>query len=217
MTRGGPQLELMRDYMRRVAEKYWRLMMAGVEIPPHLLREKLFMGCDIHSKIEIRDSVDSPWRAGGPDPFHTDTLGGGYTHTCGMLEMGRSYSQYAVLAGVRNYSDVMPLWAGRGLPSDSPDAEDWFQDGYYHSPTWFTLHEIMMIDWDAPCEDRRVTREVAGITDGGQTCEPGQGRMTTYRDMVGESFFRDVETLRAWAERQDIEPENVRVIIAFDS
>lgn len=112
----------------------------------------------------------------------------------------RSYGTFGFLAGVRNYSDVQPIVERRGFPDDaSPKTkatyEDWGCDA--HSPSWLSVEELTSFDYDRPVEDRRVTRQTSWGLDGGCTAEAGGGKMTTFREFLGEWFFKDLEKLRA--------------------
>lgn len=158
------------------------------------------MGCDIHTLIEVK--VDGKWT-----PFKEQIFVDQFEKPSMEPFDWRSYRMFGVLAGVRNYSAIPPIKVPIGLPKDfnNDDPELWIGD---HSFTWYYLKELLEFDWDKECEDRRVSMEIAP----GETCELGQGVKTTYREMVGERFFRD---LRIMKERFD--PENTRIIIGFDS
>ena len=60
------------------------------------------MGCDIHEYLEYRPNGNTTW----------------YIHRA-SVSLGRNYSVFAHLAGVRNYGEVTPIAAGRGLPVDA--------------------------------------------------------------------------------------------------
>lgn len=157
------------------------------------------MGCDIHVKLEVRDSDGITWKPAGFHPT-TDSRRDDEFWDC------RSYAMFSVLAGVRNYSAVTPLTTPRGFPSDmSLGAQIWSDWGDFHSPTYYVLSELLTFNYDAPLEDRRNLPESA------------PGRMTTYREFMTNVFFRDVERLRVWATENDIDPEDVRIIMAFDN
>lgn len=129
------------------------------------------MGCDIHLVTEVRR--DGRWhiaepfypcRACGPDGWYDE---GEACYWCGGEKRinhfsERSYGLFALLAGVRNYYEVMPLAEPRGLPGDSPAVEAhqeydgcgdrlrmdpiWLGD---HSFSWLTLGELLAHDWSA--------------------------------------------------------------------
>jgi len=147
------------------------------------------MGCDIHSWAERKTGtgfapVSDVVFSEGAAPFDW-----------------RSYGMFGFLADVRNYSAVPSIAPRRGFPLDASeevknDFEHWESDA--HSASWISVSELAAFDYDAPLEDRRIMRN----GNGGCTCEPGEGEMTTFRDFLGPSFFRDVAILqRAGADR----------------
>ena len=144
------------------------------------------MGCDIHCYAERKNGKKY-------QKIKLDVLG------------ERSYGTFGFLAGVRNYSDVAPIAERRGFPDDASSPvrgsyEGWGSDA--HSPSWLTVEELLAFDYDKPIEDRRVTRQTSWGLDGGCTAEPGGGRMTTFRDFLGDWFFKDLQKLRdAGADR----------------
>ena len=89
------------------------------------------MGCDIHLYAEGRDKETGEWL-----PLRLDE----YT--------GRDYYFFACLAGVRNYHDVVPIAANRGIPDDISfivirEFETWEDDA--HSSSWCTLEEMRKV------------------------------------------------------------------------
>lgn len=153
------------------------------------------MGCDIHSQAERR--VDGKWkRIDGFAPFDW-----------------RSYGMYGFLAGVRNYSEVTPIAEARGLPQDTDYDEDCDGCDYWlgeHSFSWLTVDELLAFNYDAEMEDRRCTREIKpNWCDGGQTCEPGEGKKMTYREFLGDGFFDDLRKLKELGAE--------RIVFGFDS
>lgn len=152
------------------------------------------MGCDIHTQVERK--VRGKWEMGN----------GKWEIIPGLVPFDwRAYGMFGFLADVRNYSAIPPIAPQRGLPDDVVDnenAENYLGD---HSYSWLSVAELLAFNYDEPVEDRRVTRN----HDGGCTAEPGGGRMTTYREFLGEAFFMYLEKLKeAGAER---------VVFGFDS
>jgi len=118
----------------------------------------------------------------------------------------QNYALFGFLANVRNYSAIPTLVPPRGLPNDvSTVVAEHFGNhaGDAHSASWFTLDELTAFDYDAPVEDRRYTKQVGPNSwNGGATCEPGSGEMTTYRKLFNQRFFSDLDAMRnAGAER----------------
>ena len=142
------------------------------------------MGCDIHAYAERRDEH------------------GGWQVVEGLsLFSARCYELYGWLADVRNYAGLPVLAQRRGVPEDASEFvrqehEDWGCDA--HSASWLDVRELLDFDYDQACEYRRVTRLMpSGIHDGGQTCEPGEGEMTTYRALFGSWYFENLLSLKA--------------------
>jgi hypothetical protein len=102
------------------------------------------MGCDIHCWAEAK-KPDGTWDV-VPGIVTRDTEPG----NPGEAVEGRNYALFALLAGVRNYDDVVPLAEPRGIPHDGSDyylkmVENWGGDGHSHS--WLTLAELLAHDW----------------------------------------------------------------------
>ena len=154
------------------------------------------MGCDIHAYVEVK-------RHGG---WNCE----GNAFDC------RNYRLFGFLAGVRNYSVVPVLAEPRGLPSDVGDvvhqkSEHWDVDGHTHS--WLLLRELADFDYDQQFEDRRTQRvRPGGVISGGETADPGGGAMTTFREFLGEWYFKELDRLRTFGE-----PDDVRVVFWFDN
>ncbi|WP_262265532.1 hypothetical protein [Microvirga yunnanensis] len=137
------------------------------------------MSSDIRSQAERR--VDRRWEV-VPDLWPFDC---------------RDYSIFGFLADVRNYSAVRPISEPRGIPRDAVD-RDWWDD--HHSCSWLSTDELLAFDYDQVIEDRRGR--------GRETVEPGEGKMMTYREFLGEGFFDDLEELKASGAE--------RIVFGFD-
>lgn len=142
------------------------------------------MGCDIHMHVEKK--LDD----------------GSYAELHGVNFLDcRSYGIFGFLADVRNYSAVTPISQPRGVPDDvsaglKADYESWGSDA--HSASWLSVEELLAFNYDAPTEDRRVMRQVGpNHWNGGCTTEPGEGRLTTYREFLGSWFMDELEALKA--------------------
>lgn len=131
-----------------------------------------------------------------------ETYGWQHTHPFDW----RSYAMFGWLADVRNYSEFKPIAKLRDL-SEAPkwlsndENGDWWDCSYGNS--WVSVSELVSYDYDAPVEDRRVTRRLpSGVLSGGCTCDEGGGEMTTMREVLGKEFFDNVEELvRIGADR----------------
>ncbi len=158
----------------------------------------MLMGCDIHTITEAKTS--DGWKAALLDKPIFDW---------------RSYRMYGFLADVRNYSEAPPIHERRDWPEDiTPEAKDLREhwDMNAHSFTYVTLTDLLVFDYTKPVEDRRVTKQIApNLWDGGATAEPGEGKMTTYRDFLDGTFFTELDRLSELGHH-----ENVRVLMFFD-
>ena len=86
------------------------------------------MGCDIHSVVEFKN--------------------GDWWDDLGEISIGRWYSLFANMAGVRNYNNnLVPVAEPRGFPKDASfeskyKYENWGSDA--HTPSWLTLDEFRL-------------------------------------------------------------------------
>lgn len=160
------------------------------------------MGCDIHIWAERKTA----------NGFET-VKGVEFSEGASAPFYWRAYGMYGFLADVRNYSDVPPIAECRGFPDDasgivSGNYRDWDLDA--HSPSWLSVAELAAFDYDRPIEDRRVGRQLApNLYSGACTAEPGEGRMTTYREFLGDAYFEDLEKLKSCGA--------TRVVFWFDN
>lgn len=196
------------------------------------------MGCDIHTIAEIKTSKGwLPLKSDG----RTSTWGTFYEEEPEYLSPfnWRSYSMFGFLADVRNYSHCTPLSEPRGLPDDSehlnspspysydtspmsgeliPENErktikSDLLDGGYHSHSFVTLSELLSFDYEQTFWDRRITKQTGPNSwNGASLAEEGEGKVITYREHLGEGFFKDLELLKSLGE-----PENIRVLFWFDN
>lgn len=151
------------------------------------------MGCEIETVAQRRDEKTGEWIdiqgdfLASPGPF-----------------FWRSYSIFAFLAGVRNYSAITPISEPRGLPSD------FCTDGYTkddggislgeHNFSWLSVDELLAFDYGKTIEDRRI--------ENGQTCESGRGEIKSLREFLGKGFFNDLIKLK--------EIDAGRIVFGFD-
>ncbi|OME55138.1 hypothetical protein [Paenibacillus odorifer] len=108
------------------------------------------MGCDIHMYVEGKRTIsgESKWVSGdyySVNPYFTDGEDGEQKYRIQPIYDSRNYRLFAVLAGVRNYSDIEPIAESKGIPSDCcPEIQEaneyWSGDGHSHS--YFTLREL---------------------------------------------------------------------------
>lgn len=141
------------------------------------------MGCDIHSIVQTRNS-DGSWST-VPSQFYDD----------------RSYGLFALLADVRNYSEVPTIHKRRGLPDDivnqleNDDEIDgvWLGD---HSFTWYTLDELLDFNYKQRFVDKREF--------GNPDC--------AIEDIIPDYYFSILEELKKLGD-----PKNTRIVMGFDN
>lgn len=138
------------------------------------------MGCDIHMHTEKLMNGSYERVTGnfcnGPDPFDW-----------------RSYSVFAFLAGVRNYSAIQPIAEPRGLP----DGSDFEMHCENHSASWLSVEELWKHDYNKVIEDRRHTVEIKpGWSSGSVDAKEEQSNRTTLREFLGQAFFHDLKELK---------------------
>lgn len=191
------------------------------------------MGADIHSFAEVKTNgkwvrVEEPKFDDYGDTKTTEPFG------------WRSYAVFGFLADVRNYSCCEPICETKGLPNDSeylnsispyaydrnpmngeviPENEretvkkDVQEDGNYHSMSWLTLKELLDFDYEQKFWDRRVTKQVSpNGWDGAALADEGEGQTITYREHLGEGFFKDIDVLKTLGSSED-----VRIVFWFDN
>lgn len=171
------------------------------------------MGCDIHSFAEVRR--DGKWER-IINIFPADEWERKY-HNLDFLDEPfrcRSYGLFGFLAGVRNYSLVVPLSQPRGVPVDF--SSERYEGGLadYHNASWFSLKELLAFDYSQSMEDRRCSKQTGPYSfDGGATAEPGEGEMTTYKEFLPDEYFASLDVLKRLVDN----PEDVRIVFWFDN
>lgn len=90
-------------------------------------------------------------------------------------------------------------------------------DANYHSLSFLTLKELVDFDYEQTFWDRRITRITTlpnggKLSDGAALAEEGEGEIITYREHLGESFFKDIDVLKNLGN-----PQDVRIIFWFDN
>lgn len=131
----------------------------------------------------------------------------------------QSYAAASFIAGIRNYYEVTPIAAGRSLPSDHESIEELAGLGGHKimtsrygeflcegcSYSWVLLSELLDFNYDDTFEDRRDYR---GQND---MVAAGEGEIVTYREFLGEQYFKDLSVLKGLGK-----PNEIRVIWKFD-
>lgn len=150
------------------------------------------MGVDIHACAERREC--NRWVGiAGLGPFEWPRV---------------SKHCYAFLADVRNYWGLRPIAEPRGVPADvSAAVRDMYWDPQrpgkladaWHSPSWLTLAELDEFAYDATFEDKAPTEVIDGqpyYTVGTQLMDAESGRFKSYRQFLGNDFFRELQRIK---------------------
>lgn len=126
--------------------------------------------------------------------------------TGSLDDIDRNYALFGWFADVRNYSGLTPISELGTLKSFKltsylkEELEDWYC-------AIAPVKTILETDYDAPIENRRVTIRTGNIINGGGTCEPGHGEITTLRNLFGNQWFEILES---------IDEADEYIIFAFD-
>lgn len=104
--------------------------------------------------------------------------------------------------GHESVEQVINLLGDKGFVSRYPDR---ILDG--HFPAHVYLSKLVEFNYDQQFENLR--NYGPGLTD---SLEPGEGVMTTYRELLGHKYFADLESLKEIGE-----PCDIRVILVFQS
>lgn len=118
----------------------------------------------------------------------------------GDFECPQSYGLYGWLGlDWRNYSAV-PVCPGvhKGEAEGSPVVKEEKSYGDNNGFYWIMVEDLVKFDYSAKFENRRA---MVGNS-GANTCEPGEGWTTAYRDFITSDFFDDLKKMTdAGAER----------------
>ena len=177
------------------------------------------MGCDIHSFAERK--INGEWTKVG-DHF---TLGEWEKQYYKKDKSDspfdwRNYSMFGFLAGVRNYDHCDPISLPKGIPDDTCDyIRDEYEESLmgYHSASYLTVKELTDFNYDKKFWNRRVSKTVhydggGSYTNGAALAEKGEGEIVTYRENLGETFFKHLKELQELGD-----PKDVRIVFWFDS
>jgi hypothetical protein len=175
------------------------------------------MGCDIHSYAERRNKQTGKWEKVTDHFSLSDFDKDWYKKEKGDHPFDwRHYSMFAFLAGVRNYDRCDPISEPRGIPDDTSESvreeyEVW--DGDSHSASFLSAKELLEFDYDKKFWDRRVTKQTGPNSwTGAGLAEEGEGRIVTYRENLGDDYFKHLEELEQLGD-----PEDVRIVFWFDN
>lgn len=168
------------------------------------------MGVDMSSYVEVREK--GAWTLLQEHLFKRNEYEKDDDASIEMQPFrNRNYAFFGWLAGIRNYSAVVPLDTPRGLPNNlSAELFDKYDYRSYElSFTHFTLAELLSIDYDSIVEDRRAMIDGNGAA----TVEAGKGEMMPLKDFLSESVMEPLEILKNRFSGHNL--DDVRVIFVF--
>jgi hypothetical protein len=189
------------------------------------------MGTDITAFLEKR--VDGVWvpaqriiDKARPGEFPWLAI-----HPDDELEISRSYTLFALLAGVRNRDNLTPIAPLRGLPDDISDqiralAKDELEMGA-GSTTFYTISELIEYDWSkqliyaegyvSEAEDARLAATNYSVLPQSwrYAAEPGYEKHAIWVTAAQENFTRFLSHFLPSLVRFGA-PHDLRLIIMFD-
>ena len=191
------------------------------------------MGCDIHLFVEVKK--DGKWEA--IDKFEEED-GCIYAPYEEQIYKGRNYPLFALLANVRNYSDVQPIHEPKGFPDDVSDvlkrmSKEWNDD--WHSHSYLTIRELNEYDWEQPIKESGFVdnKRWKAFVETLKTETPDYMLRFPYAQGIGDSL-KQSHTWHEWTVPTKItvgdfiygvikklnaigEPDDVRIVYAFDN
>lgn len=122
------------------------------------------MGCDLHSHVEIYDRDKQRW-----EKIYMYTPNRWNFGKLREVEpyVGRSYTMFGVLAGVRAMTE--PIVQPRGIPANASNGvlEDWDNESSWcHTPSWLTLAELRVATKDKKRYNKEERKSLIPLIDG---------------------------------------------------
>lgn len=115
-----------------------------------------------------------------------------YHYVADLDYSNRNYALFGWLANVRNYSDIPNISELTYVKLEHNFEENYLIGSY----SIVSCRILRTFDYDQPVEDRRVTVQTGPRSwNGGATCKPGGGKMTTYRDLFDDEWFEIINEL----------------------
>lgn len=151
------------------------------------------MGVDISSLVEFRE--DGEWEV-VEEVFSRESFNGEIIKTDSPFHW-RSYRLFAFLANIRNDFGVTPI-KSHGIPEDATERTKEIATGYYDGDTdlqgdCIYLKDMLEFDYEQEFEDKNP-----------YLGEDPVKHVTSYRDFLGEDYFRVLEELKALGAGDDV-------------
>lgn len=199
------------------------------------------MGCDIHIFTEVRNS-EGRWVENDKKIFpdwdgklYSSPFDYRHYSMFSFLAGVRNDSKIAPISeprglpndsewlnAVSKYAYTKNPMNGEDIPISEQDTNrrDIEQDFNYHSLSHLYLKELLDFDYESTLEDRKES-SVFKSKDGNtvmmgsifnSTVPKGDGVIKTYREFLGDNFFKELERMKQLGE-----PGNVRIVFWFDN
>ena len=197
------------------------------------------MGCDIHMIVEVKQTVNGKTKWFNYDHFRKNLYFGEYEDEREWeridLCRDRNYIAFSQLCGVRAHVENSPrISEPRGVPEDCCDytreeIEHWGSDGHSHS--FVTLAEIRDFRENlkpTPLNGMISPEQARELDEKGKTPESWCGWTSNdswvYREWESKidalkSIHEALEqrALERWWLKENIEPDNIRLVFFFDN
>lgn len=197
------------------------------------------MGCDIHMIVEVKRTVNGKTKWFNYDHFRKNPYFGEFEDEREWeridLCRDRNYIAFSQLCGVRAYTEKSPrISEPRGVPGDCCDyareeIERWDSDGHSHS--FVTLAEIREFRENlkpTPLNGMISPEQVRDLDEQGKTPE-SWCRWTSNDSWVYREWESKIDALKSiqgaleqralehWWLKENIEPDNIRIVFFFDN
>jgi hypothetical protein len=182
------------------------------------------MGTDLITKVEFFNTNTNSWEdASLPNVFVSiseaiiqECLNDGMSYDSIYQNVPfsfRNYRMFGWLANVRNLSDTPYLSEPKGIPNLATfTTRRKFQ--YQEIVTHFTLNELIDFPYFSKVVDHRTSVSLGtNFIAGGGYDE--KGITTTYYEFLPKAYFTHMNLLKDWADQNQIEYKNIRIIFGF--
>lgn len=166
------------------------------------------MGLELESFIEIKNKYE--WELITKDLFPCED----YENREDSKQPFRTRNNnfFGWIADLNNNSEIKPLDRPRGLPNNlSKVLKKEFKDNdvFNYTYTYFTLKELLYIDYTKLIEDRKINTPGKKLS----TAKKGEGEFMSLKDFLGMDVMKSLEILRK--EFKNCNNSNIRIIFRF--
>lgn len=197
------------------------------------------MGCDIHMMVEVKKEINNDEKWVSYDHFRKNPYYGVLEDEDELQRVdlydARNYVAFSQLCGVRSYFDDSPrISEPRWIPSDSCDyikgeVKKW--DGDAHSHSFATLADIVRFRATlAPTKFKGMISQQQAMELDEHGKKPDSWFAWTSNDSYVHREWDDLvdalkpiqealeqRAIENWWHKDNIEPENIRIVFFFDN